>query len=205
MAASDVLDAVRQEWQAFVARQAPPPEPPRTTFRPSRAALFAELEGVRLEWAALAAEPRTPAARDTLVTPAWTMTHVVAHVASWAAEFRREAEAIARDEPFDYTILNVPTRQGPTEWNEREIGRRRGDALPALFDEIDRESERLIELVLTLPDDLLYGDRDMPYAPTGDPAVRWRGSLARVVQMKAFHDRHHLRRIRRELGRDSLG
>jgi hypothetical protein len=201
MDASDFTDAIRQEWQALVAAQTPPPDPPRASWRPSRIALFTELEDVRLAWAALAAEIDVEAEGAALITPAWTLTAVVAHVASWAAEFRREAEAIARDETFDYTILHVPTRKGPTEWNEREIDRRRGIELAQLFDELDRESERLIELVLTLPDDRLYDERAMPYSPTGDPSVHWRGPFARVVQMKAFHDRHHLRRIRHTLRR----
>jgi hypothetical protein len=200
-ASSDFLDAIGREWLAFVAGQAPPAEAPRTTWRPSRAALFAELEDARLGWAELSADRDIAAQGGAFITPAWTLADVVAHVASWAAEFRREAEVIARDDAFDYTILHVPTRKGPTEWNEREIDERRAAALPDLFGEIDRETERLIDLVLTLPDDRLYGEQDMPYSPSGDPAVRWRGSLARVLQMKAFHDRHHLRRIRDQLKR----
>lgn len=59
------------------------------------------------------------------------------NLASWAHEFRSEAEIAAPGESFDYQIIFAPG-VGPTEWNQAQVNQRR--EREEIFDELDSET-----------------------------------------------------------------
>jgi len=162
--------------------------------------LFAELEDVRAALQELrAAGLESYAGR--YVTTAWTLRDLLAHLASWAREFRAEVETIARGDTFDYAIPYALSIIGPNQWNQAEVEKRAGQTLDQVLDEFDAETTRLQELVLELPEPALFSDSEFPLAPSGDPAALWRGTIAQMALMKCAHDHYHLSRIRHWLAR----
>ena len=171
----------------------------------TRVVVWAELEDVRLAVAELHAALDEDGARaDLLATSRWSVKDVVAHLAAWAGEFRREIEAVARREAFDYSITFVP-RIGPTDWNAREHDRRRDIPLDALFREFDAETAGLQDLALSLPDDVLFAVAELPQTPDGTAANRWRRRPADLMLMKCWHDRYHIGRLHQILDVDVEG
>jgi mycothiol maleylpyruvate isomerase-like protein len=202
----DVERTLTDEWQAFVAAARTNPPLGATTVeargaRITRPVLWAELEDVRLAFAEVHAALDDVSKADVLATTRWSVKDLVAHIASWAAEFRRQIETAAAGEAFDYLITFTP-RVGPTEWNARELDRRRAMSLDDRFHEFDAETARIQELALALPDDVLFMTAELPQTPDGLPEHRWRTRLADLMLMKCFHDRYHLDRIRDLLGLD---
>lgn len=162
-------------------------------------ALFARLEEVREGWVALRAAIR-PDDDERYVNAAWTLRDLVAHVASWAKEFRHEVETVVSGGSFDYAIPYVMTVMGPNEWNEQQVRARDFQSLDASFDELDAETVRLQELVLEISEEQLYGPAAFPLAPSGDPNATWKGPSAFIVAAKCEHDRHHIAQIKKRLG-----
>lgn len=203
MPRASVPDELQREWQGLLAalpseRTAPPRRLRPGVVRP--VALFAELEEVRLSWRALRAAPLTQLA-GRYVTGAWTLKDLLAHVASWARELRQEVEMVARGESFDYAIPYALSVVGPNQWNQAEVEKRAEKPLDDILEEFERETDRLQELVLELPEETLVAEPAFPLAPSGDPAALWHGNIAQIVLMKCMHDHHHLGRIQQWLDR----
>jgi len=198
-----VYEQLEREWQELLASvpeeqgadaAAARAAAAKTPLRP--AAVFAELEDVRLGFAELVASGLLEKHAERLITRKWTLRDLLAHLASWAAEFRKETEIAARGGDFDYTILHVPSPRGPNEWNQERVEERRSLSLAEILAEYERETLRLQELVLLLPEETLAVDREFPLSPTGDPAALLRSSIGDIASMKCFHDRYHFARIR---------
>ncbi|MFQ5695622.1 MAG: DinB family protein [Terriglobia bacterium] len=206
MAEPEAFDRLARDWQALL--EALPPErvnSPRWFCAPGMprpdtpVQLFAELEDVRLGWRELRGRPEVGKLAGRFVTAAWTLKDLLAHVASWATEFRHEVETVARGEGFDYAIPYVLTEVGPTEWNHAEVDKRRAKSLEELFEELETQTLALEDAALGLPPATLWRETDFPFAPSGDPKALWRGALSQVILMKCFHDRHHLGRLQQWL------
>lgn len=92
------------------------------------AGICAELEDVLRAWEDLRRSPDF--ARDSVqrMTSQWTLRDLMSHVASWALEFRLEAEVSLRGEEVPYEIYFDP-RVGPTEWNHARVAERREQEL----------------------------------------------------------------------------
>lgn len=202
MAKASMHDQLRREWQELLASL--PPErvnSPRwfSAAGPMRSLsateLFAELEEVLSTWQALKAAPLQEFARR-FINPAWTLKDLLAHLASWAGEFRREVETAARGQEFDYAIPYALSVVGPNQWNQVEVENRTGKSLDEIFQEFETETTRLQDLVIELPQPALASESEFPLAPSGDPASLWRGNSAQIVLMKCVHDRYHMGRIR---------
>jgi hypothetical protein len=202
-----VHDRLEREWLDLLAARLPErvagpqwlvtrPE----AVDPSPAALFAELEEVRLAWVDMRASARVIERSGTVIAGAWTLKDLVAHVASWASELRGQVEVAARGGEFDYAIPFGLSEPGHHAWNEEQVERRRGMTLEEVFEEVDVETRRLQEIILPLPGARLYRDAEFPLRIAADPPALWRGSIARLVLGKCMHDSHHLERIRRWLG-----
>jgi mycothiol maleylpyruvate isomerase-like protein len=196
----DVERTLHGEWQMLVDDARPNPDLAATIAaarggRLTRPLLWAELEDVRLAFAEAHAAIDDASKADALATTQWTVKDLVAHLASWATEFRRQIERVAAREPFDYLITFTP-RVGPTEWNAREVGRRRSHSLDESFRELDSATERIQALALSLPDDVLFTPAELPQTPDGRAESRWRTPLADLMLMKCWHDRYHLARLR---------
>jgi len=193
----DVERALVEEWQAFVEAQRPDPDaavsPPRS--RLTRPLLWAELEDARQAFVELRASLDEPAKAEALATTRWTVKDVVGHVASWATELVRQIETIAAHREFDYVITFTP-RVGPTEWNARELERRAAMSLDDRFRELDRATAHVQDLVLSLPDDVLFGETVLPQTPDGRPEHRWRARPADFIVNMCSHYRYHLDRLR---------
>lgn len=195
-----VFRALVAEWQDVVARPDAGPAfrrggPP---FPTTAAGLFAELEEVLLLWRELRAIPLRRHARR-FVNAAWTLQDLLAHLASWAAEFRREVETAAAGREPDYAIPFALSIMGPNEWNQAEVESRRGLSLAEVLDQFETETRRLQEVVLGLSPAQILRFTTLPAAPSGDPAERVKGNVAIVVSGKCTHDRYHIGMISRWL------
>jgi uncharacterized damage-inducible protein DinB len=195
----DVERTLNDEWQTFVDAGQPNPDLVVTTVeargnRITRPMLWAELEDVRLAFAELHAALDEESKAELPATTLWSVKDVVAHLASWATEFARQIEMVATHMPFEYLITFTP-RVGPTEWNAREVDRRRAMSLDDRFRELDAATGRIQELALSLSDDLLFTAAELPQTPDGRPENRWRTRLADLMLMKCWHDRYHLERV----------
>jgi hypothetical protein len=201
----DVERTLNDAWHTFVDTGQPNPDLAVTTVeargnRITRPVLWAELEDVRLAFAELHAALDEESKVDAPATTLWSVKDVVAHLASWATEFKRQIETVAARATFDYLITFTP-RVGPTEWNARELDRRRAMSLDDRFRELDAATARIQELALSLPDDLLFTAAELPQTPDGRPESRWRTRLADLMLMKCWHDRYHLDRLQEVLRR----
>ena len=127
------------------------------------------------------------------------LRELLGHLSYWAAEFESELRTAAEDREFDYAIPGVMSEKGPTDWNEREVIKRRGATLDEIFAEYNRATEGLLELVLAMPEPRLLEPRGLPYSPSGDPAARWHGPAGMVPYFKCMHDRYHFEQIRKWL------
>jgi uncharacterized damage-inducible protein DinB len=201
----EIAARLEREWLSLVqsisvSGRSPLDLPPDRRMALSRVALLAQLEEVREEWNAIASRiDQDTAAR--FVNASWTLKDLLAHMASWAREFRSEVERAAGGESFDYAIPFAFTVLGPSQWNEREVAARKEKSLPEIIREFGAETERLEELVATMDEDGLYRPTRFPLAPSGNPDERMALPPAMVVSGKCVHDRHHFAQIRRLLDR----
>jgi hypothetical protein len=161
--------------------------------RASRVALLAEVEDLRLLFQDLRFALASPDAKTTRITGKWHALDVVAHLASWAAETRREMERLLARTPFDYTI-HFEAEGGPRAWNQREVDDRAELGLSELVDELNVETERLAELVLNAPGPMLDEVVELPRT-SGEPPQRWRIPLGAMVLASCWHARLHLRQL----------
>ena len=203
---TDFEDLLVSQWRELVdsfadaSEAAPSPLalPAARRMPLSPIALFAQLEEVREEWRELRSAVQ-PGDAGRYVNAAWSFKDLVAHVASWAKEFRYEVETVVRGGSFDYAIPYVMTVIGPNEWNEEQVRERETHSLDASFDELDSETVRLQELLFEMPEANLYAPATFPLAPSGDPAAKWKGPSAVIIAGKCEHDRHHLGQLRKRL------
>lgn len=186
-----------REWREATEASVPPfrPGPP---FPTTPAGLFAELEEVLRRWREL---PRPLLRRHArrFVNTSWTLQDLLAHLASWAGEFRQEVETLVAGREIDYAIPFALSVMGPNEWNRTEVERRRGLGLAEVLAQFAEETRRLQDLVLSVSPRELLRPALLPAAPSGDPAARVRGNLAMIVSGKCLHDGYHLTQIRRWL------
>jgi len=202
---SSVREWLESDWQALAAQLAPPAEatvlllPPEMRLPLRPLGLFAEIEDVRETWRKLFQHPRLGEFAARRVNTRWSLKDLLGHLSYWAAEFAAEVRTAAEDGPFDYAIPGVLTEKGPTEWNEKEVVKRQDATLQEIFDEYERASAALQELVLQLPEPRLFQERAFPYAPTGDPAELWHGPVGMVAYFKAGHDHYHFAQIEKWL------
>jgi DinB superfamily len=202
---TDVRRQLAREWRALLDRTPagrgnPLDLSPERRVALGRIALFAQIEEVREGFRTL---------RDVVddelgarfANAGWTLKELLAHLASWAEEFRREIETVSRHESFAYSIPFAMSVLGPNQWNAIEVGKRRDRSLEEIFDEYDRETARLQEIVLSMEEPDLYRGQEFPIAPSGRPEEKWRGPSAVIVAAKCMHDRYHLAQIRERLAR----
>jgi uncharacterized damage-inducible protein DinB len=168
--------------------------PDRPVLAARRLALFAQLEEVLWLWSELRAAP-LDRLQGRFVTAAWTLKDLLGHLASWAAEFRREVEGMARGEAFDYAIPYALSVLGPNAWNAAAAERQRPASLEGILEQFIEETGRIQDLVLALAEERLYAPAASPLAPSGDPGASLEASIAQIVLGKCVHDRHHLGRI----------
>src|SRR4030095_6820680 len=93
-----------------------------------------------------------------------------------------------------YQILSDEFR-GPRSWNPEKVAIRRSQSLDELVGEIERETVRFQDLLYEIDIPTLITERPIGIAPTGAPGQPWIRSIAGLVDMRCFHDRHHMHRI----------
>jgi hypothetical protein len=199
----EIEELLASEWHRLVENAPPdgasplslPPER-RVPLRP--VALFAQLEEVREDWRTLTSDMSADEL-SRYINGAWTLKELLAHVASWAREFRHEVETVFRGGDFDYAIPFVMTVMGPNAWNEKEVQARHERSFEEIVQEFEKETRHLQELLFEMSEQDLYGLSEFPLAPSGDPKARWRGPSAVIIYGKCAHDRHHLEQIRTKL------
>ncbi len=196
-----ILRELQRDWDLLgggLRAVEPAPRAGGPPFPTTGAGLFAELEEVlHLQRELRRARPARYARR--FVNSGWTLRDLLAHLASWAAEFRRQVETIAAGREFDYAIPFALSVIGPNQWNEEQVQERRSLGLRAVLDQLEDETRRLQDVVLALPREMLLKPAMLPAAPSGDPRSRMPGNIAIVVSGKCNHDRYHLGQIRRWL------
>jgi hypothetical protein len=156
--------------------------------------VLAELEDLRLSFIELRdVLERHDAAAGARATTRWTVRDVVAHLASWAMETRREAEILLAGQPFDYTI-HFEREGGPRAWNQREVDARAPRTLGELFDELDQDTARTADLILDAADEAFSAVATLPRT-SGEPAAPWRMPLGAMVLGSCWHARLHVRAL----------
>jgi uncharacterized damage-inducible protein DinB len=193
------------EWRSLleaiaVSGQSPLDLPPDRRMAVSRVALLAELEEVRQEWSSLRGLLDEELA-SRFANAAWTLKDLLAHLASWAREFRSEIAVASRQESFDYAIPFAMSVLGPNQWNEKEVRARKEQSLEEIFREFDEETAGLQNLVIEMKEPVLYRPSPFPLAPSGDPEERLTMPPAFLVSGKCLHDRYHFQQIRKLLER----
>ncbi len=200
-----LMELLQAEWKEAATALAPPAEatvllrPPEQRMPLSPLALFAEIEDVRESWRRIFAQPRLAELAPQRFNTRWSLKDLLGHLSYWATEFAAEVRTAADDAAFDYAIPGVLTEKGPTDWNEKEVVKRRNATLDRVFEEYERASEALQDLVLQMPQPQLFLDREFPYSPSGDPAQLWHGPAAMVPYFKCMHDRYHFAQIEKWL------
>ncbi|HEY7699923.1 MAG TPA: maleylpyruvate isomerase N-terminal domain-containing protein [Vicinamibacteria bacterium] len=193
------------EWRSLleaiaVSGRSPLDLAPERRMAVSRVALLAQLEEVREEWKSLQSLIDEDLA-SRFANAAWTLKDLLAHLASWAREFRSEIAVASRQESFDYAIPFAMSVLGPNRWNEREVRARKERSLEDIFQEFDEETARLRDLVIEMEEPVLYRPAPFPLAPSGNPAERLPVPPAFLVSGKCLHDRYHFAQIRKLLDR----
>ncbi len=184
---------LQHDWRDFVAAlESGAPVRPGPV---SPVALYAEIEDVLAAFAELRSSGLIERFAGRFITSTWTLRDLLSHMASWAAEFRRQVEAASRGESFDYTIPFAGSVFGPTEWNQSELEIRKQQSLQDIYTEFETESRRLQDFVIGLDAAELNMPRQLALSPGGDPNGRLPASAARATLMKCAHDRIHLARI----------
>ena len=173
------------------------------TIRVRPATLCIELDDLLSEWREIWSSDWFGSKRDRLVTSEWTLKDVVAHVASWSAEMRAQAEILAKGSEVPYRILFEKVG-GPRTWNAEHVSLRRAHSLDALIREIEDETALLEDLLYKVALPILFFERQIGIAMSAAPNEPWVRSLAGVVEMRCYHDRYHISRIR-EWKRQNLG
>jgi hypothetical protein len=202
MADRTPLRELSQEWEALRGRLAEESkaDSSRPPFPVSPIALYAQLEEILFSWRELREVPLA-GLQQRYVNGAWTLKDLLGHLASWAAEFRREVETVAAGGKFDYSIPFALSVMGPNEWNAAAAAAQRPKSLEDVLAEFESETRRLQDLVLGLSEETLYRPAAFPLAPTGDPDLPFKGNVAQIVLGKCEHDRYHLRWIQQWLER----
>jgi len=200
-----LMELLQAEWKDTAAALAPPAEAtvllrsPEQRMPLSPLALYAEIEDVREAWRQIFRHPRLAELAAQRFNTRWSLKDLLGHLSYWAAEFSAEVRTAAEDAAFDYAIPGVLTEKGPTDWNEKEVAKRRDATLQEIFAEYERSSEALQDLVLQMPEPQLFQEREFPYSPSGDPAQLWHGPAAMVPYFKCMHDRYHFAQIEKWL------
>ncbi len=127
------------------------------------------------------------------MTSHWTLRDLMSHVASWAREFRLEAEVSLRGQQVSYEIY-FDARVGPTEWNQARVAERREQKLEDIMYEVDAETRRMQDLVVGASPERLITEMKFGrvVGPERRPMYRTLGELAAG---RCFHDHYHLTRI----------
>src|SRR5262249_26645156 len=157
--------------------------------------LCIELDDLLMEWREIWSSEWFGSERDRLVTSEWTLKDVVAHVASWSAEMRAQAEILAKASEVPYRIL-FERVGGPRIWNAEQVSLRREHSLDALIREIKNETALLQNLLYNVERPILFFERPIGIAMAAAPDEPWIRSIAGIVEMRCFHDRLHISRIR---------
>ena len=201
---NDLSALLQRDWQALLeslpvqSDRSPVALPPQQRLPLRPAALFAELEDVLRVLKELRGTALEKHA-NRYINGAWTLQQLLAHLASWAREFRHQVETVARGESFDYAIPFALSVVGPTRWNEQQVQARRKQSLEEILDELESETRRLQDTVLENPVEAMNRTATFPHAPSGDPEARWSGTPALVIFGKCQHDRYHLAQIQARL------
>jgi len=168
---------------------------PVPTIRVRPATLGIELDDLLAEWREIWSSDWFGSESDRLVTSEWTLKDVVAHVASWSAEMRAQAEILAKSSEVPYRILFEKVG-GPRTWNAEHVSLRRTHSLETLIREIEHETALLQDLLYKVEVPILFFERPIGIAMSTAPNEPWIRSIAGMVDMRCFHDRLHMSRIR---------
>jgi hypothetical protein len=182
---------LQQDWYRLVGQIIPPATPP-VGLRP--ATLWIQLEDLLLEWRELWTSEWFAADQGQRITSEWTLKDLIAHVASWAGELRTQAEILAGGTGVGYQILFEEVG-GPRSWNAEKVEVRRSQSLEELVGEIERETVRFQDLLFEVGIPALLTERPIGIARAAAPGQPWIRSIAGLVEMRCFHERHHMTRI----------
>src|SRR5262249_10888134 len=117
--------------------------------------LCIELDDLLMGWREIWGSEGVGSGRGRLVPSRWALKDVVAHVASWSAEMRAQAEILAKASEVPYRIL-FERVGGPRIWNAEQVSLRREHSLDALIREIKNETALLQNLLYNVERPILF-------------------------------------------------
>jgi hypothetical protein len=182
---------LQHDWYQLLGQIIAPATPPGRV-RPTT--LWIELEDLLIQWRELWTSDWFAADQGQLITSEWTLKDVTAHVASWAGELRAQAEILAGGTGVGYRIL-FDEVGGPRSWNAEKVEMRRSQSLEELISEIERETVRFQDLLFEVGIPALLTERPIGIVAAAAPGQPWIRSIAGLVEMRCFHERHHMTRI----------
>jgi len=182
---------LHHDWYQLLGQIIAPATPPLRLRPPT---LWIQLEDLLLQWRELWTSEWFAADQGQLITSEWTLKDLIAHVASWAGEFRSQAEILAGGNGVGYRIL-FDEVGGPRSWNAEKVEMRRSQSLEELISEIDRETVRFQDRLFEVAIPALLTERPIGIVAAAAPGQPWIRSIAGLVEMRCFHERHHMTRI----------
>jgi hypothetical protein len=194
-----IFETLTTEWNRLISESRLPEASAILAMPPGRYALFAMLEEPLQILLELRETGLLSKYRDRFINTSWSVRDLVTHMSSWAQELRRQVETLAEHRGFDYAIPFALSVIGPSQWNRKEIDNRAGKTVGDAVAEYEAETLRAQDLLLALPQAALYEVGETPLAPSGDPAARWRASIAMIVFGQASHFGYHLRQLQSRL------
>lgn len=127
-----------------------------------------------------------------LITAAWSLRDVIAHLVTWVEEFDREVRYLV-ETGADRLPWTVSSGNNYAEWNQARIDEMQGLSASTLLHRLDKSNGRLAEFIGSLSDEQLSQTAEIPwYSP---PHL----SIRDLVSVKAYHESCHIDRIRKKV------
>lgn|GEM_PF-2988614 len=127
-------------------------------------------------------------AESLMITGAWSLRDVIAHLVSWAEEFQREV-AYVLDAGGGKLPWTISTHDNYSQWNQARIDEMEGLSCSELMERFAAANKALEDLILSSSEEQLALTADIPwYYP---PHLE----LLDIISVKSHHELRHIARI----------
>jgi hypothetical protein len=116
----------------------------------------------------------------------WTVKDILGHITSWEEEDRKIAERILREDcpQSDYSIS--PDKNW-REWNHRQIKKKKDYTIRRIYDELEVEHQRFVDMVKGLSEEQLGSKGNCPW--------QRESTVEELIQAVFEHDEEHVLKI----------
>jgi uncharacterized damage-inducible protein DinB len=116
----------------------------------------------------------------------WTIKDILGHITSWEEEDRKIAESILSEDcpQFDYSI--TPDKNW-REWNRKQIEKKKDYTIRRIYDELEVEHQRFVDMVKGLSEEQLSRKGTCPW--------QRESTVEELIQATIEHDEEHTEKI----------